>query len=123
MQVFITEGEKDMIKGCQKRVVWVRNTESDWFDEAYFVLSEKAVEKKKSDTNEPDIITEANRIIAASPFAGYWGLEAERRSERISEGKNSKVSPLCGIGKLRLKWFSMGAAVCAAVSALVMLML
>lgn len=48
------------MRGCQKRVIYLKNTGSDVFDEAYFVL--------KSDTGigrktEGDIIREANRII------------------------------------------------------------
>lgn len=105
-----------MLKGCQKRVVWVRNTESEWFDEAYFVLSEKSVEKKLS---EPDIITEANRIISESPFSSYWGLEAERKDRKEKERKANLPN---AVGKLRLKWFTFGAAVCAAVSVLIMMM-
>ncbi len=107
-----------MLKGCQKRVVWVRNTESEWFDEAYFVLSEKSVEKKLS---EPDIITEANRIISESPFSSYWGLEAERKDRKEKERK-AKANLPNAVGKLRLKWFTFGAAVCAAVSVLIMMM-
>ena len=100
-----------MIKGCQKRVVWVRNTESEWFDEAYFILSEKSMERRPRET---DIMAEANRIISESPFASYWGLEAERKQEPVSNNNN---------GKLRFKWFSLGMIACAAVSALIMLML
>ncbi len=48
------------MRGCQKRVIYLKNTGSEVFDEAYFVL--------KSDTDialraEGDIIREANRII------------------------------------------------------------
>ena len=48
------------MRGCQKKVVFLKNTGSDIFEEAYFVL--------KSDTDtanrsEADIIKEANRII------------------------------------------------------------
>lgn len=48
------------MRGCQKRVIYLKNTGSEFFDEAYFVL--------KSDTDmalrtEGDIIREANRII------------------------------------------------------------
>ena len=58
-----------MIKGCEKRVVWIRNTESEMFEQAYFILSESACVRKKS---EGDIVAEAKRIIADAPFGGYW---------------------------------------------------
>ena len=59
-----------MIKGCQKNVIWLRNTESDIFEQAYFILSDSASLKKKS---EGDIIAEARRIIEESPGGGYFG--------------------------------------------------
>ncbi|MBO5286547.1 MAG: hypothetical protein J6B34_00325 [Clostridia bacterium] len=46
-----------MIKGCQKRIVFLKDTGSDYFDEAYFVIKPCAVEKSES-----DIILEATRI-------------------------------------------------------------
>ena len=48
-----------MVRGYQKRVIFVKNTGSRLFDEAYFVLSERESEKEK----KADIIAEANRII------------------------------------------------------------
>lgn len=48
-----------MIKGCQKKIVFIKDTGSDYFEEAYFVM--------KSDTSLPyakenDIVSEAVRI-------------------------------------------------------------
>ncbi len=48
-----------MVRGYQKRVIFVKNTGSELFDEAYFVLSERGSEKEK----KTDMIKEANRII------------------------------------------------------------
>lgn len=59
-----------MIKGCQKNVIWLRNTESEVFEQAYFILSDAASLKKKS---EGDIIAEARRIIEQSPCGNYFG--------------------------------------------------
>lgn len=47
-----------MVKGYQKRVVFMKNTGSEFFDEAYFVVCDSP--KTKS---EADMISEANRII------------------------------------------------------------
>ena len=58
-----------MIKGCQKNVIWLRNTESEIFEQAYFILSDTASRKKKS---EGDIIAEARRIIEQSPCGNYF---------------------------------------------------
>ncbi len=56
-----------MIKGCQKNVVWLRNTESELFEEAYFIVSDKV---KSRHISENDMVSEANRLISDnfSPF-------------------------------------------------------
>lgn len=59
-----------MIKGCQKKVIWLRNTENELFDEAYFILSEAAYREKKS---EGDMVQAARRLINESPVCNYWG--------------------------------------------------
>ena len=48
------------MRGCQKRVIYLKNTGSEYFDEAYFVLKNSSGSNKRTDT---DIIREANRII------------------------------------------------------------
>lgn len=65
-----------MIKGCQKRVIWLRNTDSELFDEAYFILSENAC---KSEKNDGDMVREAKKLINSSPVCNYWGGADERR--------------------------------------------
>ena len=67
-----------MIKGCEKRVVWLRNTESDIFEQAYFILSEAS--RGKSCT-ESDIVAEAKRIIGRTPVSGWWE-EAEPETKK-----------------------------------------
>lgn len=47
-----------MLRGCQKKIVFLKNTGSKLFDEAYFVISDKVKESAP-----PDLIKEANRII------------------------------------------------------------
>lgn len=51
-----------MIKGCTKRVVVVKDVQSDIFEEAYFILRPKS-EKSKVQASQTDIITEANRLV------------------------------------------------------------
>ena len=50
-----------MIKGCKKNVVYVRNTDSELFEEAYFILSD---DFEQSPTSEPDMLAEANSICS-----------------------------------------------------------
>ena len=47
-----------MLRGCQKKIVFLKNTGSKIFDEAYFVISDKGKESAPH-----DLIVEANRII------------------------------------------------------------
>lgn len=49
-----------MLRGCQKKIVFIKNTGSKIFDEAYFVISEK--EASPSLTDEA-MVDEAKRII------------------------------------------------------------
>mgnify|MGYP006966488056 CR=1 FL=1 len=53
-------GEIFMLKGCQKKIIVMKNTGSPMFDEAYFILSENAL---RAHASERDMISEANRII------------------------------------------------------------
>lgn len=82
-----------MIRGCQKRIIKIKNTGSGIFDEAYFILRDKP--EKKGRPAETDMIKEANRIIRENQL-----------SQPAPEGKYSRFSigPLC---------FLLGAAVCA----------
>ena len=58
-----------MIKGCNKRVIWIRNTENELFEQAYFILSDSAQAAEKT---EGDILREAKRLIDESPVRNYW---------------------------------------------------
>ncbi len=84
-----------MLKGCQKRVIWVRNPESGWFDEVYFILSDNT----DREISENNILKEANKIISSSPFAGYYGLAPIKNKRR----KNASCSP-----QSKLTWFAIG---------------
>ena len=56
-----------MIKGCSKRVVYLKNTNSTIFEEAYFVLGSGQAEVRVSDR---DMIREAERIVCESAGEG-----------------------------------------------------
>ena len=49
-----------MVRGCQKKIIYLKNTESGVFDEAYFVVSESAL---SSEIDECDMIEEASKIL------------------------------------------------------------
>ena len=49
-----------MIKGCSRKVIVIKNPESELFEEAYFIVNPKKSERKQN-----DLLAEANRIISA----------------------------------------------------------
>ena len=51
------------MKGYQKKVIFLKNTGSHFFDEAYFVISRQGEEAA---IGQSDMILEANRIIRES---------------------------------------------------------
>ncbi|MCL2096975.1 MAG: hypothetical protein FWH10_08755 [Oscillospiraceae bacterium] len=56
-----------LLKGVNKRVIVIKNPESEIFEEAYFIIRSGAGIKgapKQSKTNENEMVTEANRIIS-----------------------------------------------------------
>jgi len=55
-------------KGCQKRMIMLKNTGSEIFDEAYFILKERA---EKSGVSENDMVREASRIIDENLLCAY----------------------------------------------------
>ncbi|MBR6513269.1 MAG: hypothetical protein IKT46_00405 [Clostridia bacterium] len=52
-------------KGCEKRMIMIKNTGSELFEEAYFILSTK----KSSDVTSDDMIKEANRIVSENDIS------------------------------------------------------
>ena len=49
-----------MIKGCTKRVIVVKDIESNFFDEAFFIVKPQSVKRVGK---EADFINEAHRIV------------------------------------------------------------
>ena len=48
-----------MVRGCQKKIIYLKNTQSNIFEEAYFVIKEEVIEER----SENDMVEEANRIL------------------------------------------------------------
>ena len=91
-----------MIKGCQKRVLWVKNIESDYFDGAVFIVSDKSREEAQS---ECSMVAEASRIISQSAITNYFGVE-----------NGAKETKKLRLSLMKLKWFTIGAALIGAIS-------
>jgi len=85
-------------KGCQKRMIMLKNTGSEIFDEAYFILKEERV--LKNGVTENDMVREAGRII----------------NENLITSCYKKGTPAFVRDKLKtLMWYAAGAGSCAAV--------
>lgn len=95
-----------MLKGCKKNVVYVKNTGSEIFEEAYFIVSDSKEAKGRADS---DIVSEAGRIISCSPIASYF-------TEGKKEAKSKKSSG-------RLLFFVLGATVMAVLNAIIYLII
>ena len=81
-----------MVRGCEKRIYHVKNTESEIFDEAYLVLRRKGNSRAAT---PKEIELEAKRIVMGA---------AGDKSDLASKTKN-----------VRLRAFLAGAALSAAV--------
>lgn len=51
-----------MIKGCERRMIKIENTDSDLFESAYFIIRQNAQLPKK--TRRDDMMREAARIVS-----------------------------------------------------------
>ena len=56
-----------MVRGYQRRVVFLKNTGSALFDEAYFLMSERG---QNNSPSESEMVKEANRIISENLTSG-----------------------------------------------------
>ena len=61
-----------MIKGCNKRVIVMKNTGHDMIEEAFFILKADAA-KSGGDFTETDLVNEANRILDAKGASYPFG--------------------------------------------------
>ena len=80
-----------MVRGCQKKIIVMKNISSSFFDEAHFILKDSAAGKPLID--EGDMIAEAHRII----------LENQYSASAESEDSRSGRSPGACAG-----WFTAG---------------
>ncbi len=69
------------MKGYQKKVIFLKNTGSHLFDEAYFVVSRQGEEAA---IGQSDMILEANRIIRESMGIDAQNVRREKRERTWS---------------------------------------
>ena len=68
-----------MLKGAQKKMIVVKTSDSEIFEEAYFVV------KGGVERSQPDMVSEANRIIDGC---------SERRRERGARDVKALIIPV-----------------------------
>ena len=62
-----------MVKGCQRKIYYLKNTGSKYFEEAYLVL--KREENGKAQASQTELSREAERIIKeALPCQGGFDI-------------------------------------------------
>lgn len=66
-----------MIKGCERRMIKIENTESDLFESAYFIIKQNAQLPKKK--RRDDMLREAARIVNDKMEPSGKGKKADRR--------------------------------------------
>ena len=73
-----------MLKGCQRRIIMVKDTGSPCFDAAYFVLRQSTPES----LSKTDMLAEASRVIDACSVAGCFAegkaIPAKKRRHAAS---------------------------------------
>lgn len=72
-------GEGVTVRGCEKRIYHVKNTESDIFDEAYFILK---VGARKGTASPRELEREAMRLVNGTSESTVRRRGLEKR-ERI----------------------------------------
>ena len=75
-----------MVRGCQKKIIYLKSTGSEVFDEAYFVVSDKTPNEKMG---ECDMVQEANRILNECIYVS----ENEDLFNKIKDFIKSKILP------------------------------
>ena len=87
-----------MYKGYQKKMIMLKNTGSELFEEAYFILKDRA--EKSPALSETDMIREANKIVANNAITSYWS-EKDSPSDKLSL-------------KYKIIWYAAGLGSCGA---------
>ncbi|MBR7184421.1 MAG: hypothetical protein IKD37_02310 [Clostridia bacterium] len=82
-----------MVKGCQRRIILLRETGSAIFEEAYFL-----VKPEQADASEQRMIAEANRIIEENLITR--SRTGRRRKSAWQQGLWHYAAGVCSGGAL-----------------------
>ena len=78
------------MKGYQRKVIFLKNTGSPYFDEAYFVVSREGA---SASVEQSDMVVEANRIINESLEDSALRI----RRERVKKIRNFLIPFFLGV--------------------------
>ncbi len=67
-----------MIRGCQRRIYYVKNPGGDVFDEAYFVIRKDYAGRGTTLTGDAEIADEAKRIVEQAAEGGAKKKKREK---------------------------------------------
>lgn len=81
-----------MLKGCQKNVIMLRGTESEIFEEAFFILKKDIILPNTIPNN--DMINEAKRILAANSSESNIKIKYKKKKCAVYFAAGA-VSSLC----------------------------
>lgn len=77
-----------MLKGCQKKIVFLKDTGSDVFEEAYFVIN-----PEYEGMNSCDIVSEATKIASGI----YQGKETKKGNKQMLYSLFLSIGMLIGV--------------------------
>lgn len=101
-----------MLKGTQKKIIHIKDTHSNIFGEAYFVLRTDI----GTEVSENEMVREAARIVDENLLSIYCSNEASMGISTIrSKPKKSKSGAVAG--------FIAGASVCSGIIGLIILLI
>ncbi len=72
-----------MLKGCQKKIYYMKNTGGKYFEEAYLVLKPDLPEDRNG-SHTTDLAAEAERIVRDAEC--FYKTERQREKIRLSRG-------------------------------------
>lgn len=89
------------MKGTQKKMLLLKNTGSDIFDEAYFILKDRFPAVTVS---ESEMIKEANRIVSENLISGYFtGGKAKKKPNSLQSFVVGLALGICATAILLLR--------------------
>lgn len=80
-----------MVRGCQKRIVFLKNTGSKMFDEAYFIVSD---DRAPTGIGQEEMLDEAHRIISETAVINGGGRAS--LGQRLRRAATPAIAFLCG---------------------------